>query len=925
MTISSGTRLGPYEILSAIGAGGMGEVYRARDTKLGREVALKVLPEAFATDSERLARFKREAQVLASLNHPNIAAIYGLEEADGLRPPSPVFGEPGRRSTSVVRALVLELVDGPTLGDRIARGPLPLDEALLIARQLCEALEAAHEQGIVHRDLKPANIKVTPGGNVKVLDFGLAKAVAGDGSGTDFTQSATVTVVGTGEGVVLGTAAYMSPEQARGQVVDKRTDIWAFGCVLYEMLTGRQMFAAPTTGDTLVAVLQREPDWNALPDSTPAMLRTVLRRCLEKDRRRRVRDIGDVQLLLSDAFSEPTGPRPAPTRPLGRGLISVAVAFLAVGAFLGIRVWYAGRSTPPRVARFSLTSAGTPAVSITAWRDVAITPDGTRVVYVGNNGTQLFLRALDSLEVTVLASGQVRSPFVSPDGEWVGFVDILDDTATLKKVAITGGPVITLARLDGGVSGATWLADDTIVFAASGTLIYGNNQVASGLQRIAAAGGAPDVLTRPDGAKGENHLYPEALPGRDAVLFTIAAKAPRADMAATQVAVHDLRTHGIKVIVPGGGHAQYVPSGHLVYVAGGTLRAIRFDLSRLETSGTAVTVLPRLVTTGNGAGEFAVASDGTLVYADAVNAGTAGSRSLVWVDRAGREDPLPVPPRVYGQLRISPDGTRVAVVISDQEQDIWVWDLSRPTLTRVTTTPGLDLNPVWTSNGRRILFSSSRAGGPLNLWSQASDGSDVAERLTDSPNSQASLSTSPDGKYLVFQELTSASGYDLMQLTLDGSRRISPLLRTPFSERYGIVSPDGRWLAYDSNSSGTYEVYVRSFANSSLGQWQVSTAGGTQPTWGPGGKELFFFGRDGALMSVSVSAATTWAARTPTRLLEPRYLSGSGNFGRTYDLSKDGSRFLLIKAPGTDSATTSPDLLLVQHWAEELKARVPVN
>jgi len=912
MALAPGTRLGPYEIGAQIGAGGMGEVYRATDTNLKRQVAIKVLPEAVAADAERLARFQREAEVLAALNHPNIAHIHGLE-----------------RSAATI-ALVMELVEGRTLADRIAQGPIPVNEALPIAKQIAEALEAAHEQGIIHRDLKPANIKITPEGMVKVLDFGLAKALDGGagGAGPDLTASPTITTPAmTIAGAILGTAAYMSPEQARGQAVDKRSDIWAFGCVLYEMLTGRQVFAASTTGDTLAAVLQREPDWNALPDRTHAMLRAVLRRCLEKDRRRRVRDIGDVQLLLSDAFSETIGPSHAPTRSRWRGLISVAVAVLTVGALAGIRVWYAGRSTPTKVTRFSLTSAGTPAVSIIAGtgRNVAITPEGTRVVYVCNNGSQLCLRALDSLEVTVLASGLIRSPFVSPDGEWVGFVDILADAAALKKVAITGGPAITLARLDGGVSGATWLADNTIVFAAGNSLVWGNQQVASGLRRISAAGGAPDILTRPDPATGEDHLYPEALPGRDAVLFTIVAKTPRGDASATQVAVHDLRTHSVKTVVPGGGHAKYVPSGHLVYVAGETLRAIRFDLSRLETSGTAVTVLPRLVTTDNGAGEFAVASDGTLVYADAGSAGIAASRSLVWVDRAGREELLPVPPRGYGQLRISPDGTRVAVVVADQEPDIWVWDPSGRTLTRVTASPGLDLNPVWTLDGQRILFTASRAGGPLNLWSQAADGSDEAERLTNSPNPQASLSTSPDGKHLIFQENTSASGIDLMQLALDGSRQISTLLRTPSNERYGIVSPDGRWLAYDSNSSGTYEIYVRPYANTSLGQWRVSTAGGTQPTWAPDGKELFFFAADGALMSVSVSSAKAWAAAAPTRLLEPRYVSASGNLGRTYDLSKDGLRFLLIKAPGTDSATTSSNLFLVQHWAEELKRLVPTK
>jgi serine/threonine-protein kinase len=687
MTLSAGTRLGPYEILSALGAGGMGEVYRATDTALGRQVAIKVLPDAFAQDAERLARFEREAKTLAALNHPHIAQIYGLERSTG------------------TQALVMELVEGEDLSQRIARGAIPLDEALPIARQIAEALEAAHEQGIIHRDLKPANIKVTPDGAVKVLDFGLAKLAdvgrvprsgpAGSKEQDpayvlDATASPTITspALMTGVGVLLGTAAYMSPEQAKGREADKRSDIWAFGCVLYEMLTGSRPFEGEDVTDVPVAVLSKEPDWSALPARVPASIRALLRRCLERDRRKRVADIAvalfalDEHASLSGSAAAPAAP--LPRTPLRRGAVQAAVV-LVVAAVAGAAVWVAtrpGDPVPPHVSRLLITSPGAAALSTNGTdRDLAITPDGSRVVYAGNRGTQLFVRSLDAVEPVIVFTGAPRGPFASPDGQWIGFVD---GTTVLKKVAVTGGPAVTVATLDGVSRGATWGPDDTVIVATS--------TGATGLQRVGAAGGPTTVLTRPDRAQGEaDHLWPELLPGGRAVLFTITAVTGGLD--AAQVAVLDLQTGMRKILVRGGSHAHYVPSGHLVYAAAGTLRAVVFDLARLETRGTPVPVVPDVVTTTNGGVDAVVAGDGTLAYVSGGGGVGGAQRTLAWVDRQGHETPIPAPPRTYVYPRLSPDGTRVAVNALDQESDIWVWDLGHTTFTRVSSTPLLMPTP----------------------------------------------------------------------------------------------------------------------------------------------------------------------------------------------------------------------------------------
>jgi eukaryotic-like serine/threonine-protein kinase len=902
LALSPGTRLGVYEVTAQIGEGGMGQVYRATDTKLKRQVAIKILPPSLGADHDRLARFQREAEVLASLNHPNIAAIYGLEESSG------------------VSALVMELIEGDDLSQRIARGAIPLDEALPIAKQIADALEAAHEQGIIHRDLKPANIKLRSDGTVKVLDFGLAKALEpASAASANVTASPTITspAMMTGVGVILGTAAYMAPEQAKGRPADKRADIWALGCVLYEMVTGQRAFSGEDVAETLAHILTKEPDWTALPASTPTPIRRLLRRCLEKDRRRRLADAADARLEMDEALAS-SGDASAMSLPIQeaawvRTLPWAVVGLLGAGLGLVLVLWAPWRQTAPLgVTRSTITLSGATELALGGiGREIALSPDGRRLVYVGNNYTQLFVRALDALEPVALAtvSSGIFSPFFSSDGQWVGF--FTGSSFELQKVAITGGAATKIARVDGIIRGATWAADDTITFATMNT--------DTGLQRVSAQSGSIDVLTRPDREHGEaDHLWPEILPGGHAVLFTITSQTGGLDTA--QVAVRDLRTGTQRVLVHGGSDAHYVTSGHLIYIAAGALRAIPFDVDRLETHGTAVSMLP-LSTTALGAANLAVANDGTLVYADTTNA-----RTLVWVDRTGKEEAVGAPPRAYLQPRLSPDGKRIAVWSNDQTNDISIWDLEKKTLTPLTLDPGEDQHPLWTQNGKRIIFSSNRSGGSgvFNLWWQAADGTGGPEPLSQSSEQGFASGITPDGTAVVFFRNQGTTGRDLLRLALDEAHRVTPILATTVHETEGVVSPDGRWLAYESTMTGSKEIYVRPFPNVSDGQFRVSTTGGTRPLWAPSGKELFYIGVDGSLLQVSVEAkGATWNSRAPIKLFERRYFVGA-NSGRSYDVSLDGQRFLMIKGPGTD-ASASPSLILVQHWDAELKRFAPTK
>jgi serine/threonine protein kinase len=884
---SVGHSLGPYRIVGLLGRGGMGEVYRAHDTTLGRDVAIKILPSVFTTDPDRRARFDREARVLAALNHPHIGAIYGVQESDG------------------IRALVLELVEGNTLADRIAQGALPDQEALAIARQIAEGLEAAHEKGVVHRDLKPANIKITPQGVVKVLDFGLAKAT-GDGSGLDLTQPPTATIGDTREGVILGTAAYMSPEQARGKPVDKRTDIWAFGCVLYEILTGRHPFDADSVSETLAKVIEREPDWRVLPAATPSSVVRTLQRCLDKDPNRRLHDIADVRIEIEDAMREPfpsSAAGRADSRQPGRFHVRWSTA-AALGALvmLGPLMWVAwptpqGR-VAPRVSRMSIAASGAPTVAPESQRCLAITSDGTRIAYVGNGGRQIFVRQLDQLDPKAIVNGNtpLNWIFISPDNQWIGF----DEGGILKKVAFTGGPAETIVNTGSSGSSATWLPDGTIIFATY--------EESTGLRRASADGGNVTVLTRPDQVRGErDHLWPEMLPGGQAVLFTITAITGGPD--ASQVAVLDLATNTSKVLIRGGSGAKYVPSGHLIYTAGGAMRAVSFDLARLEVRGTpvtAVTAIPGLISP-DGASDFDVADDGTLVHV--LGAGARLSlNTLVWVNRQGQEEPLAAPPRPYRHAAISPDGTRVAMASAEP---IKVLDAVRPERGEVTLDVGF--SPVWTRDGHRLLFfAATREAG---LFWQAADGTGEPERL----GTGLPWSVTPDGTRVLFSPPGSR---DLMMLALDGAHKIEPLIQTPASERNGIVSPDGRWLAYESDSSGRYQIYVRPFPDVSAGQWLISTDGGTRPLWSPKNvRELFYVAPGGALMAVRVNGlGSTWNAGPPAKVLEGPYEMESVITSRTYDVSPDGQRFLVVKRPANQ---VTPQIVVVQNWLEELNRLVP--
>jgi len=901
----TGQQIGPYRVDVRLGSGGMGEGFRAHDTKLRRDVAIKLLPPIFSHDRERLARFEREARVLATLNHPHIGAIYGLEQANG------------------VPALVLELVEGETLAERIARRKtavgtgLPIQEALSFARQIADALEAAHEKGIVHRDLKPGNIKITPDGSVKVLDFGLAKAAANSDASPDGAIVATANDTATRTGVVMGTAAYMSPEQANGEKVDKRTDIWAFGCVLYEMLTGRAAFAKATGAETIGAVLYRDPAWEALPGDAPIAVRIVLERCLQKDPRDRLRDIGDAQLGLTGAFSPPAltevmRPTSLPTvgipRPLWRRAAPVLLSLLIGGFVTAVAM---RRNAVERAADVSALSIGTRGEAELYMdgnnQELAITSDGSRIVYVGDGGRRIFVRALNQLEPVAIAAGTLlMNPFVSPDGQWVGYGE---GFGVLKKVPIGGGPAITIPIATGGfglLRGAVWLADNTIVF--------GGHSRGTGLLRVSADAGTPQPLTTPDANRNEfDHYWPQALPDGRSVLYTVLAR----DLGVAKIAVYDLQTNTSTDLLTGGSHAMYLRSGHLVYVAGGALWAVPFDADRRIITGAAVLVLKQLASTRSGAGNFAVSATGTLVYAH-----TSGydpfARTLSWIDRNGNLEPLDAIQHPYTQPRISHDGKRIVYTTATvPDNNPWVLDVSRQAPTRLRTEAATDQEPSWSRDDQWVLFASNRGGGGQQIWRQAADGTGAPEFQVDGFDPIVT----PDGTQLIFSKNSSPGDNDIMQMALDGSRRQEALVKTPANESFGEISPNRRWLAYQSNVSGRDEVWVRPYPNTESGRWQVSTNGGRWPTWSRNGLELFYMAPDGALMGVQVKGTgATWTATSPSKILEPGYWSSAVLIGRQYDVSPDGRRFLVVTPPKDPG--DPPELIVMQHWDEQLKALV---
>ena len=874
----------------------------------GWPAASSYLPEAFTADPDRLARFEREAKVLASLNHPNIGSIYGLEEAEG------------------VKALVLELVEGPTLADRIKQGPIPLDEALPIAKQIAEALEAAHEQGVIHRDLKPANIKVKDDGTVKVLDFGLAKAFQPDATAQGLSASPTIslTAAATQMGMVIGTAAYMSPEQASGKPVDKRADVWAFGVVLFEMLTGTRPFVGDDVSKTLARVIDREPDWAALPDRVPPVLNTFLRQCLQKNPKKRIRDIGDVSLAMEGAFETPVSApaetaAAAPSQVWQRPVAAVAGALLLV-AITGIVVWSLMRSTPsaPRVERFGIPPQAPETVGLRGgFQDIAISRDGSRVVYTatGGNPHQLYVRAVGELDATPLEVPNTSpyAPFISPDGATVGFFDNYGDI--LKKVSILGGPAVTISGIAGNLMGASWGADDTIIFGTS-TL--------SGLRRVSSNGGEPEQLTTSGGEQGEaNHAWPHILPGGRAVLFTILT----GPVDNAQIALLNLDTGENRVLFPGGSAPRYSSTGHIVYGGGNSLRAVAFDLDRLVvTDPNPVPVLEGVITKGNGAANFDLARDGSLVYV-AGQAGQALQRTLVWVDREGREEPLDLQTDSYSWAHVSPDGQRIAFSTSDPEnEDVWVSEWTRGTLIKVTTDPETDNDPVWTPDGQQLVFPSRREDGRFGFYAKAADGTGSVEKLLMSETGGffRPYGWSPDGRTLVFDYGGADGGGDIGMLSMEGDRPWQPLLQTEASEVSPAISPDGAWLAYVSDQTGQPEVYVERFPDTG-DRRPISTGGGAEPLWSPDGRELFYR-RGDAMMAVAIDTEPAFSAGNPEVLFEEPYYSGGTGLGsRRYDIAPDGQRFLMIKqASAGIGDAAGPQIILIQNWFEELKRLVPV-
>jgi len=718
-------------------------------------------------------------------------------------------------------------------------------------------------------------------------------------------------------GMIRGTAAYMAPEQARGKYVDKRADIWAFGCVLYEMISGTRAFGGDDVTDTLAFVITKEPDWNVLPLNTPAALVRLLRRCLAKDPTDRLRDIGDARIEIKELLANPTPDsvalRPATSpRLTWRRIGPMAAAVLAAAVATGYGVRLSMRPAPSRVSRFGIATTAAGGVLFSRIdRDVAISPEGSRIAYVGSGGT-IHVRAMAQLEPSMVSGlGTPRGVFFSPNGQWIGFFD----AGMIKKVPVAGGPATIVCRVAAGSRGAAWLADDTIVFAT--------NDVSGGLQRVPASGGDPAVLTKPNRESGEAaYAWPEAVTGSPAVLFTIAStSAPSVDN--SQVAVFDLKAGTQKTLLRNGSDAHHLPGGYLVYGAGGGLNAVRFDVGRLEVSGNPVAVLPQIAVTQFGAVNFDVATDGTLLYVP--GGAQEAARSIVWVDREGHEEPTKVPPRAFAYARVSPDGTRLALDARDQESDIWIWSFSRETLTRLTFDPATDRFPVWAADGRRVFFGSDRmnTAGLANVFWQAVDGTGTAERLTMSTTRlQVPMSASPDGKTLVFRETLPSA--DLMALSLDAGHEVRPLVKSSFTEQNAEISPDGHWMAYESNDAGQFEVFVRPFPDVDAGRWQISTGGGTQPLWSRTGQELFYLAPGGSLMGVRVDRGASWSASAPAKLFDERYYHGGGpgsGTGRTYDVAPDGRRFVMIKPE--ESRGAAPGLIVVQNWIEELRRLLP--
>ena len=875
MLLSVGDKLGSYEIVSAIGKGGMGEVWKARDPQLGRDVAIKVSAQQF-TD-----RFEREARAIAALNHPNVCTLYHI---------GPNY-------------LVMEYIEGATLAERIKESPVSLEEALGIARQIASALEAAHEKGIVHRDLKPANIKIRPDGSVKVLDFGLAKA----GEAQDVTADSPTMIAGTQMGMILGTAGYMAPEQARGKEVDKRADIWAFGVVLYEMLTGKTTFEGETVSDTLAAVLRADIEWKQLPAGTPPKVRRLLQRCLERDPRKRLRDIGDAWMEIDspDEAAELAAPPPVLSRPKEMWWLGWAAAAVVGVAGLGWALLHRPLAETRPVVRWAYSQKALFAAP-------ALSRDGTKLQFTvqGGAGLHLALRMMDQAEPRPVPGSEsmVLGEF-SPDGQWVVAFHGESD-AKLQKLPVTGGTPITLADAAPLPSGASWGDDGTIVFSAG-----------KGLMRISSSGGAPEILTTPDSKKGETaHRTPHFLPGSQTVLFTIGSET------VSQVAVLDLKTRAYHVVANNGQDGRYAPdgsnprSGHLVYTRGATLFAAPFDARKLAVTGSEAPVVEGMSQVGGDSiSKYAFSDNGLLVYMEGSAAG-AGT-TMGWVDPQGQRQAISEA-ALWGTGRLSPDGRQIANAIHTGNStrtrgDIWVFDTDRKIKTRLTF-GGVNANPIWTPDGRRITWSATTGGKSGVYWAPA-DGSGKPEQLlaTDSP--AVAGSWSPDGKFLLYSQGEERKLDRILVLPVSGGvpGKPYPLHDAQASEGDPQVSPDGRWVAYVSAETGQLEIYVQPFPGPGARE-RVSAQSGDSPRWARNGRQLYYrvVSGDPALMVVDLQTSPRLQLGSPRVLI-------SGIFGTTFDATPDDKRFLVELVATTDQGEFR--MIGIDNWFEELKRRVPLK
>jgi Tol biopolymer transport system component len=895
-SLAAGTKLGPYEIVAAAGAGGMGEVYRARDTRLGRDVAIKVLPSHLSSNAEFKSRFEREAKTISSLQHPHICVLYDV----------------GRDEASGADFLVMEYLEGETLAERLKRGAMKLDETLKTGLEIADALEKAHRQGLVHRDLKPGNVMLTAGG-AKLLDFGLAKPVvlgagAGSGAPPSFTAAATAASASpvsplTTAGTMVGTFQYMSPEQIEGREADARSDIFALGAVLYEMATGRRAFEGKSSLSVASAILEKDPEpISAVQPLTPPALEHVVRTCLAKNAEERWQSAGDIARQLRWMRESGVQALPA-TAPQKRpnlaayGALALVAAMAAVAALvllLGPR-----GAAPSPVARVTIEApAGTSFPDPAPGPLLTFSPDGRRMAMIamGGGNNRLYLRDLDSWDARALANTEgAENAFFSPDGRWIAF----STGRALKKIPAEGGPAVTIAERTFG--GGAWLRDDTIIYPPAYTM---------GLWRMPASGGLGEMLTTPDAGKGElGHWWPEALPSQKHILFTIFST----PVERSRIGLLSLETGEVRVLVEGAIFGRYSPSGHLVYSTTHTVMAVPFDADKGVVTGKPVAVLQDVsVNTSDGHAQFAISQTGTLAYIG--QAVLAGRYRLTWVDRKGVQQPVHEDIRpLAGDPRLSPDGRRILVTVRDRVRDVWMYDLDRQGWSRLTRGPMNEFGAIWAADGRSIIHALEEP--MFALWQRSVDGTGTPRAIAPAPDDRVPMDISPDGKTLLFSESKTETGFDVWALRLDGQQEPQPLLRGQASEAAPAFSPDGRFVAYRSDESGRAEVYVRTYPEEG-GRWQVSTEGGDSPLWSRDGRELFYRHRN-KVMAVTVSTQGGFRASRPVELFEGDFATDYVN--RAYDLSRDGQRFLMVRR---EPSEVPPRANLVLNWFQEVRERV---